>query len=401
MGPAEGGRAWVACGAAFVTMFVAVGTFFSFGAFLPALSRDLGASAGAAAGAFSLASAVFFGLGVLAGPALDRWGPRPVLLTGAGAYAAGLLAAATAPGLAVVYLGVGLGVGVSGACAFVPGVGVVSRWFHRRRTLAVGITVSGIGLGTLLVAPLSAALIGTVGWRGAYLTLATAGTPLLLAAALATPAPPVPPPGSAPLGHALRSPAYRRLYLAQLLLAAALFVPFVHLPALATRRGLPPVTAAGLVGVVGAVSVLGRLALAPVAQRVGLTRTYRACFGLVAASFLLWLPRGAYPPLLAHAMLFGVGYGGFVALGPAVLAERFGVARMGSLLGVLYTSSAAGAAAGPAVAGVLVEHAGYRWAGGVAAGLAALGAATIPGHRLPGRTVRRTLAGWPAKGPDG
>jgi MFS family permease len=80
----------------------------------------------------------------------------------------------------------------------------------------------------------------------------------------------------------------------------------------------------------------------------------------MALSFVLWWVAGAsYPVLLLFAIVLGVGYGGYVALAPAVVAERFGVERLGALLGVLYTSAGIGSAVGPPAAGAVIDAAGY------------------------------------------
>jgi MFS family permease len=54
----------------------------------------------------------------------------------------------------------------------------------------------------------------------------------------------------------------------------------------------------------------------------------------MAGSFLLWLGAPGYPRLVVFAVLLGVGYGGFVALGAALVASLFGVRGLGGLLGV-------------------------------------------------------------------
>ena len=64
----------------------------------------------------------------------------------------------------------------------------------------------------------------------------------------------------------------------------------------------------------------------------------------------------------------GRGYGGFVALAPAVVAARFGVERLGALLGILYTSAGIGSAVGPPAAGAIIDAGGYAPA--IAASLA-------------------------------
>ncbi len=58
----------------------------------------------------------------------------------------------------------------------------------------------------------------------------------------------------------------------------------------------------------------------------------------------------------------GTGYGGYVALAPAVMAHLFGTSRLGSLVGTLYTSNAFGTLIGPPIAGFIIDQGGYRWA---------------------------------------
>lgn len=355
----DGAEGWRAVAVAFAAMATTFGIAYSFGAFLLPVSSELGAGRGETAAVFSLTTLALFGLGGLSGPAVDRFGPRRVLLVGAVSLGLGLLLMANATTLWHAYLGHGLGVGLAVACAYVPLVAVVGGWFERRRTLAVGIAVSGIGLGTLVGAPAAAALVERVGWRSAYLVLGAFGMAVLLVCAVLIRAAGVAPGTVAvPLWPRLRQPAYLRLYAAGLLLSVALFVPFVHLPAYAVSRGTGPVAAATLVGVIGAASVLGRLALGAVAVRTGALRTYQACFAMMAASFLLWLAAPGYAALVAFAVLLGVGYGGFVALGPPLVAETFGVQGLGGLLGVLYTSAALGSAVGPPLAGALISGSG-------------------------------------------
>jgi MFS family permease len=171
--------------------------------------------------------------------------------------------------------------------------------------------------------------------------------------------PPVPSgPAALTLGEAVRNRDYRRLYLASGLLSVALFVPFVHLPGFAVEAGIDRVAAAALVGVIGAASIAGRLVLGVVAARTGALRAFQGCFLTMGASFALWGLGSGYGVLVAFAVVLGVGYGGFVALGPAVVAERFGTTRLGGLLGVLYTSAGLGSALGAPLAGTAVDASG-------------------------------------------
>jgi MFS family permease len=197
-------------------------------------------------------------------------------------------------------------------------------------------------------------------------------------AALVRPAPVTVGAVAVPLLPRLRTRAYATLYAAGLLLSVALFVPFVHLPAYAESRGAGAVAAAALVGVIGAASVAGRLALGALAGRAGVLRTYQGCFLLMAGSFALWLGDPSYPRLVVFTVLLGIGYGGFVALGPPLVAEVFGVQGLGALLGVLYTSAAVGSAIGPPLAGLLIgDGDGYRTTVLCSLAVAALAAALV------------------------
>jgi MFS family permease len=62
--------------------------------------------------------------------------------------------------------------------------------------------------------------------------------------------------------------------------------------------------------------------------------------------------------LVLYAVVLGLGYGGFIALAPAVVADRFGLQGLGGILGTLYTSAAVGSLAGPPLAGLLFDHLG-------------------------------------------
>jgi MFS family permease len=372
-------RGWGVVGAAFAAMFVAFGIAYSYGVFLEELRAEFGAGRAVGAVFFSLTSLLYFGLGSLSGAAADRWGPRRVLLAGAAAFGAGLVITAGAGSLAVALVAYGTGVGIGVACAYVPMVALVGGWFERRRTLALGVAVAGIGLGTLTIPPATAALIEASGWRDAYLAQGIAGAAVLgVCALLVAPAPPVPGGGGVTVGEAARDGGFRWLYVASVLCSLALFVPFVHLPAYAEERGVDPVAAAGLIGAIGIASVAGRLALGALAGGM-LLRVFQGCFAAMSLSFAMWaVAGGSYAAMLAFAALLGVGYGGFVALAPAVVAARFGIGNLGAVLGALYTGPGIGSAIGPPLAGAVVDAAGYgpAIAGALVIGLASFAAVT-------------------------
>lgn len=389
----DSARGWRTVAVAFVSMFTVFGVAYSFGAFFKPMADEFGSSRSAISFVFSITACLYFLLGGITGPAVDRVGPRRVLLVGALVMGAGLLLTSRVQHLWVGYFTYGVGVGVGVACGYVPMVAVVGGWFERRRSTAIGVAVAGIGLGTLVASPVAAALIERIGWRHAYVAFGLTATVVLCLCAWWVTPPPRSPEAHVAAGvrtvegSALRSREFAVLYGSAFLMSLALFVVLVHLVPYAQDHGVAKVKAASLVSVVGGASIVGRLGLSALGDRVGRVRVYALSFAVMAASLPLWLVAGrAFAVMVIFAVVMGAGYGGFIALSPAVAAELFGTRGMGQVVGTLYTSAGIGALVGPPLAGLIIDHAGYRPA--ILAALALAVAATAA--LLPLRPIHRT-----------
>jgi MFS family permease len=104
--------------------------------------------------------------------------------------------------------------------------------------------------------------------------------------------------------------------------------------------------------------MLGRVGLGTLADRVGLIRLYQAAVLALGLSYFIWFAAHGYAMLVLFALAMGASYGGYVALNPSVVAELFGVAGMGVVLGTLYTSIAATALFGPPIVGAIIDRTG-------------------------------------------
>ena len=350
--------------AGFLATFTLFGVVYSFGAFFKPIAAQFGANRSATSAIFSITSCISFLLGPFTGHLADRYGPRRIAAIGAIAIGVGLAATSRINHLWAAYITYGLGVGIAIACCYVPLIAAVSGWFLKRRNMALGITASGIGVGTLVTAPAAAELIRRLGWRGAYLLLAVIATALLFVCVWLIEAPPIE--LDAPefsVRRIMRTRQFRLMYAACMLWTVATAMPFVFLPSYAQGIGIKAVAAAALVGFIGFASTAGRLGLGPLADRFGLIVTYRYCILLLGICFTMWLYGKSYGMLVAFALVMGASYGGAVALTPAVVAELFGTRGLGVILGSLYTGSAIGTLLGPPFCGALIDHTGsYRLA---------------------------------------
>jgi MFS family permease len=359
---------WFVVAAAFAVTFVGFGSAYTFSAFLESLQRDFGASRGSVSLVFSLAGFLYFGLGMISGPLADRFGSRRLAVTGMLLTGLGLAAASAARNLIEVYAAYGLGVGIGVGCAYVPAVGAVQRWFVRRRGFASGLAVSGIGVGTLAMPPFATLLIEGLEWRGAYLALGFLAAIVGGGMALLIENDPrdrgLGPDGDPPqagetsarregasVREAVRSRRFISLYAACLICSFGVFVPFVHLVPYAGDHGVASATAVLLLGVIGVGSTAGRFFLGGLADRIGRQSSLLLMFVGMAFALTIWMISTSLWPLAVFAFVYGVFYGGWVAVLPAVVMDYFGGRNVAGIIGILYTSVAFGTLIGPSAAG--------------------------------------------------
>ncbi|MED5553231.1 MAG: MFS transporter [Actinomycetota bacterium] len=358
---------WVVVAATVTATFAVFGVAYSFGAVFTTIREEFGVGKGQASLFFAITTFIYFVLGVFTGRIADRYGPRPVLLVGAAAMGTGLFLTSLVNNITVGYLTYGLGVGIGVGCAYVPMVATVGGWFERDRTKAMGVAVAGIGLGTLVGAPLTKRLVLSYGWRTTFVILGIGSAALLALASLGARRPP----GSGaqdsppPLRVLLSDARFLWLYTSMVFLSCGLFVPMVYLDDYLESRG--KAGGALLIGIIGATSVVGRLALGAIAAKADLMRLYQLCVAALGASYVIWIVAGSnYTVLVIFAICMGTAYGGWIALSPAVIAHLFGPVGLGGVLGALYTSAGIGGLIGPPVIGVLIDAANYETAIGVA-----------------------------------
>jgi MFS family permease len=387
-----------------VALAVANGLYFTFSVFLVPLVEEFHWSRGLTAGALSLSTVLQGLLSPVAGILVDRFGPRRVILSGAVLLSAASILTATIQSAWELYLYSGLlgAVGLVGLGPVPMGV-LLARWFSARRGRAVGIAFSGMGFGVFVTGPLAQWLIASMGWRVASAVLGLGALLVLVPIAWVGardpetradgPARPreratSTVPGSA-LRHALRTRAFWALWFAYLCTPLAVFPVTTHQVAFAIDRGFQPIVAASIFGVMGLLSIVGRVSFGLAADRFGGAPAATVSYGCTAGGVLALLALetdGRAGWLVAYALLFGLGFGARGPIITAMASDLFGGRRFGVIYGALSVGNGLGGAIGPWFGGVVHDLLGsYRVVFLTSVGFCVLGSACfwLASRRVP------------------
>src|SRR6185312_9212749 len=264
-------------------------------------------------------------LGALAVPAIgslmDRWSIRRVALPGILVYALFLSLVGLSPRSFIAFTVLfSLAEMFSAIQTPIAYAKAISAWFDRRRGLALGLAMSGVGIGAFVVPQLSRYLIATIGWRGAYGVLAA----LTVAVAFPAVALFIREPQSGE-GERRRRPAEteppgltRREALATFRfwsIAATFFLVAVaingtvgHIVPLLTDRGMTPAAAAAIFGVFGLATMSGRLLAGFLVDRIFAPYVAAVFFLAPIAGFVLLATATGLVPA-AGVILLGLGLG--------------------------------------------------------------------------------------------
>jgi|SRR5882757_195438 len=338
----------------------------------------------------------------IAGRLAERYGSRPIVAGSGVMLGIGLAGLAAAPASQVFFAVAGLSIGLFTAGTTTVGHLVnLPRFFEERLGRALAIVMAGSALGPAAVQLLTDAVIGSSGWRSAYLVLAiVAITCTTVSVLIGFPAGTGPQPrglteetAEVPPGprsrEALLSLRAATLFGCTALVAAATLGFSVHLVALFTDRGLGTTTAVGVAAGAGIGVVIGRLLIGVLLDRVSAVRIGGVTFTLASAGFVvLSLPVASSPVLYSlGAVLVAVALGAEGDLVPFMVRRYFGMRSYPSVLGVMLGAFALGGAIGPVLYGLSFDLLNsYEPALGLSALVvlaAAVGLQTLGPYRYP------------------
>jgi MFS family permease len=365
---------WVIVAAGGILGCVAIGAMFSLPVFLRPISRDTGWSI------TGISSAMTFGFLAMAvgsivwGNLSDRFGPRPIVLTGSIVLAGALALASRATSLVEFQLVFGLVVGGATAAIFAPMMACVTGWFDTHRSLAVSLVSAGMGMAPMTMSPLAARLISSHDWRTSLQILAALAAVVMIPVALLVRRPPAlqsenavlaaqeEPQSGITLRQAIQSPQFIILVLTNFFCCATHSGPIFHTVSYAISCGIPLVAAVSIYSVEGLAGLGGRVAFGFLGDRFGAKRVLVSGLLLQAFGALAYFFVRELSAFYAVAALFGFIYAGVMPLYAVLARENFPLRMMGTIIGGTTMAGSLGMAVGPLAGGLIYDRfAGYGW----------------------------------------
>jgi MFS family permease len=379
-------RGWLVVGAGFAVLFTVYALQFSFGEFRLAATADEGWSQSSLTLIFAVYVFGYSALSIVSGMATDRFGPRLTIGVGSILLIVGYLLWSRAESLAMVALALAVIAPIGMSCSWVPVNATAVRWFVRRRGLAGAVTTAGGSVGNIAGPPMAAALIAAYDWRTAMMIMAGSGLVILLVAASVMVSKPeavglypdgdLHPPndvedsGGMTPSEATRTAEFWLMLVLYAVTFTVVFVPFVHGSAFAVGLGLSSLTAAAVISSIGVGGLVGRILVGWLSDRIDRRRAVALALALQVAAFVGFALAQGPAVLYPAAVAFGFGFGGAVAVFPALVADYFGRTHAGALVGRMFGTAGAMAAVGPYVAALIFDATGsYRAAFAISAAL--------------------------------
>lgn len=401
---------WYIVATCFVIMAITGGSGATFPVFLVALTDEFHWSQAALGGTVAVGMIVGGLVTPFWGNWTDRSGARVVVVT-AILFGGLITFLRTYIGeLWHIYMLSAVGAIFFSGISLIPLSAVIAQWFHKKRGKAMGITLVGGGVGGFIGPPLANYIIESFGWRSAYMAIAVVlWIGIIPIAALVLrrrpqdfgllpdgeiPGPKTPPdtdsmPGSgnapeaAPLPEeeehppperggdrdrgksltpkeAMRTRAFWMIAVAFLFPMMSAMGLLTHLIAIFKHMGVGSGTASLCLGLIGGLSVVGRLGFGFAADRFDVRKVFTVCFSLEATSVavLLTTPLFGAGSLYGFVLIYGLTGGGGLVLAPLIISKCFGLRSMGTIFGLLAIAAVIGGATGAVLVGKIFDTTG-------------------------------------------
>lgn len=340
--------------------------FYTFGVFIRPLSVDFGWGRSEIAIGMLFLSIGSVLLAPFVGAIVDRAGVRRLAMASLVGLAIGFGALSLSGPSLASYFAAWLLLAVLG-CATTPvtWTRLINLSFDRQRGLALGLTLLGTGLASLLGPPLVQQLIDSFGWRGGYAGMGVFILLLILpivALGLREPRGEAQPLPAAESGLSLREAFATRQFW---LIGGGIFLAIlgqasatVHLVPLLVDRGIDAAVAAQVAGLLGVSVVVGRVAVGLLLDRFLAPKVAWVFLSLPAVALALLIASDDLPAAYGAAVLLGLAAGAEVDLLAYLVSRYFGMRFYGTIYGVQMSIFGIAAGLGPPLVGAVFDRTG-------------------------------------------
>ncbi|XP_032818330.2 monocarboxylate transporter 13-like isoform X2 [Petromyzon marinus] len=396
----DGGWGWLIVLAAFVQVSLVFGVVRSVGVFFIEFTEYFQESSTAISWITSIALCVHQFASPIASTLSNQFGSRSVVIVGGISACIGFLCASFAHCLLHLYLSLGLLTGFGWAMVFSPSISTLSKYFDKRRSLALGIAFSGVGMSSFAFSPLFQMLVETYTWRGALMILAGLELNLCVCGALLRPirlreddlfqtenAAKHRSLTTLKKLHALldldllKHRGFMVFTLSFTFINTGFFIPYVHLLAHLQMLGFSSLSGAFVISAVAVADIVARLFSGWLADLRRIPMVHLFFFWtLTTGIIIVIIPFGqTYTDMIVIGIVYGFASGAMAPIGVSLLSKIVGIARITSAIGFLMLLESVGSLLGPPISGFLKDYTGDYTMSFIASGLVIiLGCLVLP-----------------------
>lgn len=396
-------RGWRVVGGTFVAQMFVMGFFtYAVSLLVPPVQAEFGVSLEQVMYSLTAGTVVGLFLQPVGGILVDKVSVRWIMTVGTALFALGLYALANSAGIwqYVIIFGVTMAVANAFAAALTSSA-VISRWFTRRRGMALGIAAIGTSVGGVVIPALVSVWLGAHGWRTTVELLALCVLLVMLPAVFFNvkdrptsedeldaadrgQAGNGAPQSEMSMAEIARNPRFWFIGLSLGLLFASYTATLSNLAPYAVNAGQSEERASTLIMAVAICGLVGKILFGMAADRISLKLGLWIAQGMVIVALLILSLAPSYALMLVATSLLGLAAGGMLPVWGAMMAQAFGLASYGRAMGLMGPLITLCVMPSFPVMGRLVDASGnYTSALYLFAGLVAVAVALLAPLRLP------------------
>lgn len=377
---------WWIVAVSFILMFLYAGAgFYSFSIFIHPLESAFGWSRSQ----ISLAISIYLLVHGLCAPGvgylIERFEPKTIIAVFSLITGLAFILVSFTQSLWYFYASYCLlSIGTTGI-GYIPLGTLLSRWFVKKRGLAIGLSMVGMAVGGLVMAPVIEAIVTEFSWRVTFVVLGImvwviavpltllvikkhpsevglladgvrfdAGSAIYRSSKTGNPLPPDSLEGW-PLSAAIRTRAFWGLTLGFSLGSIGMMGVLQHQVPMITAKGISAAVAASALGLTAGLGGLGKLSFGKFTDMIPFRYATVLCYGLQAISVVALLYGKSLTMLWCYVLIFGFSMGGITLLVAIGVGNYFGLASLGIIMGIISFCQSTGYSGGAILSGLIYD----------------------------------------------